>query len=186
MFLEAYRAQEAVFVNSLRCRVSEDKAFFALLTDEAFSALLSDDEREFVARVVPWTRRVAERRTTRGGSEVDLVPHVLEQREGLVLKPAHGYGGASVYVGSETAAGDWEKAVGQGLAGAWVVQERVEIPEEAYPVVEDGRLSFRPFKVNVNPFYVRGAEVGAVTRASRSVVINVSAGGGSLPTFVLE
>ena len=186
VFLEAYRAQEAVFVNSLRCRVSEDKAFFALLTDEAFAALLSEDEREFVGRFVPWTRRVAERRTTRGGQEVDLIPHVLEQREGLVLKPAHGYGGASVYVGSETSPSDWEEAVGQGLAGAWVVQERVEIPEEPFPVVENGRLAFRSFKVNVNPFYVRGAGVGAVTRASRSVVINVSAGGGSSPTFVLE
>ena len=186
VFLEAYGKGEAVFVNSLRCRVSEDKAFFALLTDEAFSTLLRDDEREFVARVVPWTRRVAERRTSRAGRDVDLVPHVLEQREGLVLKPAHGYGGASVYVGSETAQGDWEKAVREALAGAWVVQERVEIPEEPFPVVENGGLAFRSFKVNVNPFYVRGAEVGAVTRASHSAVINVSAGGGSLPTFVLE
>lgn len=186
VFLEAYRAQEALFVNSLRCRVSEDKAFFALLTDEAFSALLSANEREFVSRVVPWTRRVEERRTTRGGQPVDLVPHVLARREGLVLKPAHGYGGALVYVGSETSQSDWEKAVSQAQAGAWVVQERVEIPEEPFPVIEDGRLAFRSFKVNVNPFYVRGAEVGAVTRASRSAVINVSAGGGSLPTLVLE
>ena len=186
VFLEAYRAQEAVFVNSLRCRVSEDKVFFALLTDEAFSGLLSADERELVARVVPWTRRVVERRTTRDGRDVDLVPHILERREGLVLKPAHGYGGASVYVGSETAPFDWERAVGKALGGAWVVQERVEIPEEPFPVVEEGALAFRPFKVNVNPFYVQGAEAGAVTRASRSAVINVSAGGGSLPTFVLE
>ncbi|HVQ28720.1 MAG TPA: circularly permuted type 2 ATP-grasp protein [Vicinamibacteria bacterium] len=186
VFLEAYRGGEAVFVNSLRCRVSEDKAFFAILTDETFEELLSVDERDFVARVVPWTRRVEERHTTRRGQDVDLVPHVLAEREGLVLKPAHGYGGASVYVGSETPASHWEAAVTTALSGAWVVQERVEIPEEPFPVVENGALAFRSFKVNVNPFYVRGAEVGAVTRASRSAVINVSAGGGSLPTFVLE
>ena len=42
-----------------------------------------------------------------------------------------------------------------------------------------------PLKVNVNPFFVDGADVGAVTRASRSSVINVSAGGGSVPTFVV-
>ena len=33
------RAASAVFVNSFRCRLSEDKAFFALLTDEAFADL---------------------------------------------------------------------------------------------------------------------------------------------------
>ena len=39
--------------------------------------------------------------------------------------------------------------------------------------------------VNANPFYVLGSEAGAVTRASRGAVINVSAGGGSVPMFVV-
>jgi stage V sporulation protein SpoVS len=42
-----------------------------------------------------------------------------------------------------------------------------------------------PLKVNANPFYVAGAEAGAVTRASQASVINVGAGGGSVPTFVV-
>jgi uncharacterized circularly permuted ATP-grasp superfamily protein len=184
--LEACRDRRAVFVNSCRCRLSEDKAFFALLSDERFEALLRPEERALVARVVPWTRKVEERRTRRGGRDVDLVPHVLEAREELVLKPAHGYGGQSVSVGDETSPADWEAAVAAAIGGAWVVQERVRIPEEPFPVVDGGRLSFEPLKVNVNPFYVRGAEVGAVTRASRSSVINVSAGGGSVPTFVVD
>jgi hypothetical protein len=65
------------------------------------------------------------------------------------------------------------------------VQERVPIPEELFPVLDGSRLTFESFKVNANPFYIAGAEVGAVTRASRSSVINVSAGGGSVPTFVV-
>jgi hypothetical protein len=66
-----------------------------------------------------------------------------------------------------------------------VVQERVPIPEEPFPIFEGGALDFVSLKVNVNPFYVAGQTVGAVTRASRSSVINVSAGGGSVPTFVV-
>jgi uncharacterized circularly permuted ATP-grasp superfamily protein len=185
-FMRAYREGLAVFVNSFRCRLSEDKAFFALLTDEAFASLLEPGERELVARTVPWTRRLEERRTLRDGVEIDLVPHVIAQRAGLVLKPAHGYGGRSVFVGSETEAGAWEDAVRAGLGEPWVVQERVVIPEEEFPLHEQGALAFPRLKVNANPFYVAGAEVGAVTRASRDSVINVSAGGGSVPTFVLE
>jgi hypothetical protein len=184
-FLEAYRDGRAVFVNSLRCRLSEDKAFFAVLTDEAFASLLGAEEAELVRRVVPWTRRLAERRTRRGGREVDLLPHVIERREELVLKPAHGYGGRAVLVGDETAPADWARAVEAGLGEPWVVQERVAIPEEVFPLLDDGTLVLAPLKVNVNPFYVDGADVGAVTRASRSSVINVSAGGGSVPTFVI-
>jgi uncharacterized circularly permuted ATP-grasp superfamily protein len=183
--LRAYDSRVAVFVNSFRCRLSEDKVFFALLTDEAFAHLMTEEERALAARCVPWTRRVAERRTRRGGREVDLVPHLVERREELVLKPAHGYGGRSVFIGSETAPAEWEAAVLAACREPWVAQERVPIPEETFPVCEGGALAFEGFKLNANPFYVGGAEVGAIARASRSSVINVSAGGGSVPTFVV-
>lgn len=184
-FLAAYRAGAALFVNSFRCRLSEDKGFFAILTDEQHAALMSPEERELVGRYVPWTRRVEERRTQRRGETLDLVPFILARREELVLKPAHGYGGQSVLLGDETAPLEWERAVSQALTGAFVVQERVAIPEEEFPVLEDGRVRLEALKVNTNPFYVAGADVGAVTRASRASVINVGAGGGSLPTFVV-
>jgi uncharacterized circularly permuted ATP-grasp superfamily protein len=186
VFLRAYREGSALFVNSFRCRLSEDKAFFALLTDEAFAELLSADERRLVSSVIPWTRKVENRWTEKDGRRIDLIPFVLAKRATLVLKPAHGYGGQAVLLGDETEAQAWEEAVSAGIGKPWVVQERVPIPEEPFPICEGGRLSVEPFKVNANPFYVAGAEVGAVARASRSSVINVSAGGGSVPTFILD
>jgi uncharacterized circularly permuted ATP-grasp superfamily protein len=184
-FLSAYREGRALFVNSFRCGLSEDKAFFGILTDEAFAGLLTDDERELVMRTVPWTRRMEERRTLKAGAPVDLVPFVLSHAPELVLKPAHGYGGQSVLVGVEATPAEWESTVERALSSPWVVQERVAIPREEFPVCEDGRLGFEPLGVNANPFYAAGAEAGAVARASRTAVINVSAGGGSVPTFVL-
>ena len=186
-FLQAYDQGLCPFVNSFRCRLSEDKAFFAVLTDEAFAHLMSEEEAELVSRALPWTRRVAERRTFKDGREIDLLPFVIAGREHLVLKPAHSYGGRSVFLGSETSPDEWEAAARAGLEAPWVVQERVAIPEEPFPIHDDetGELTFVPLKVNANPFYVVGEEAGAVTRASRSSVINVSAGGGSVPTFVI-
>jgi uncharacterized circularly permuted ATP-grasp superfamily protein len=184
-FLGAYRHRLCPFVNSFRCRLSEDKAFLAVLTDETFAGLLTDDERAFVERVLPWTRVVAERHTTKDGASIDLVPWILDSRERLVLKPAHEYGGRSVLLGSETTPSEWHAAVDAALAAPWVVQERVAIPEEPFPVFEEGALRFVPLKINANPFYVHGEAAGAVARVSRSSVINVSAGGGSAPTFVV-
>jgi uncharacterized circularly permuted ATP-grasp superfamily protein len=184
-FLRAYREGLAVFVNPFRCGLSEDKAFFGVLTDEAHAGLMTPAERALVARTVPWTRRVEDRRTLKDGREVDLVPYILEHAGDLVLKPAHGYGGRSVFVGEETPAEAWSGAVREALAAAWVVQQRVAIPQEEFPVCEGGGLAFEPLGVNANPFYAAGAEAGAVARASRSAVINVSAGGGSVPTFVV-
>jgi uncharacterized circularly permuted ATP-grasp superfamily protein len=110
---------------------------------------------------------------------------VLEHREELVLKPAHGYGGQSVLVGDETEASVWREAVERHLGAAFVVQARQTIPEETFPVCEGGKLTFEPLKLNVNPFYAGAKDAGAVARASRASVINVSAGGGSVPTFVV-
>ena len=184
-FLRAYASGAAAFVNSFRCRLSEDKAFLALLTDETFASLLTEDETALVARTVPWTRKLEERRTTKDGRAVDLPSFVRDHRAGLVLKPAHGYGGRDVRVGDETAPADWDAAIGAGTGQPWVVQERVVIPEEPFPTCEGGSLRFEDLKGNANPFYVAGGEAGAVTRASRRAVINVSAGGGSVPTFVV-
>jgi hypothetical protein len=185
-FFRAYAEGAAVFVNSLRCRLSEDKAFLALLTDEAFAPLLTEEERALVARTVPWTRKLEDRRTTKDGREVDLPGFVREERARLVLKPTHGYGGRDVRVGEETAPAVWEEAIRAGTGGPWVVQERVAIPEEVFPTCEGGPLRFEALKVNANPFYVAGGAAGAVARVSRQAVINVSAGGGSVPMFVVH
>ncbi len=186
-FFEAYAKSLAVFVNSFRCYLSEDKAFFAILTDERFAELLSPSERDFVAAHLPWTRKVEGRKTQWRGQTIDLVPWIERHREQLVLKPTHGYGGESVTVGTSVDERRWSDAVQTAVTrGGWIVQERVEIPEEEFPVFDpDGTLRFESLKVNTNPFYVGGAPVGAVTRISRDAVINVSAGGGSVPTFVV-
>jgi uncharacterized circularly permuted ATP-grasp superfamily protein len=186
-FFEAYEKSLAVFVNSFRCYLSEDKAFFALLTDERFADLLSPSERAFVDAYLPWTRKVEARTTRWRGQTIDLLPWLEAHREQFVLKPTHAYGGESVTVGTSVDDRRWSDAIQTAVAqGGWIAQERVEIPEEEFPVFDAaGALSFEFLKVNTNPFYVGGAPVGAVTRISRDAVINVSAGGGSVPTFVV-
>ncbi len=187
-FFEAYRRGLAVFVNSFRCYLSEDKAFFAILTDERFAELLTPTERDFVAAHLPWTRKVEERKTQWRGQSIDLMPWMEAHRLELVLKPSHGYGGDSVTVGSSVDELQWSGAIQTALQrGGWIVQERVAIPEEEFPIFNsDHGVEFESLKVNTNPFYVGGARVGAVTRVSRDPVINVSAGGGSVPTFIVQ
>jgi uncharacterized circularly permuted ATP-grasp superfamily protein len=185
--LDAYEAGEAVFCNPFRCRLSENKAFLSVLSDEDFGFLFSEEERALLGAVIPWTRRVEKRRTGRAGRSIDLMPHILEAREELILKPAHDYGGRFVLLGSEATPEEWARVALSGLDAPWVVQERVRIPEEIFPFVgPTGDIGFESLKLNVNPFYARGADVGAVARVSRSCVINVTSGGGSIPTFVLE
>lgn len=187
-FVKAYRTHAACFVNPFRCRISENKGFLAFLTDPAHLGHLSADERAALARHIPWTRRVREEMTDLDGVRVDLCPHLVANRVAFVIKPADAYGGSDVYVGSETDDGTWAAAVARAAASehVWVAQRRVATPVEPFPVRTGSGFEFRPMKYNINPFHLGGEMCGAVVRTSNDAVINVSAGGGSIPTFVVS
>jgi len=188
-FITAYKTRAACFINSFRCRISENKAFFAFLTDPSQLAFLPDEARATLLEHLPWTRIVAEQYTTLpDGQRVDMCEYVARHRAAFVLKPADAYGGTNVYVGSETDDATWEQALRRAVRddALWVVQQRVATPVETFPVHHaDGTFTFQPMKYNANPFYLGGQIAGVVVRTSRSAVINVSAGGGSVPTFTV-
>ena len=185
-FLEAYRQRGACFANSFRSRLADNKAILALLSDPELQARFSDEEREVVAATIPWTRRVAEGRTQFGGQQVELVETIRKNKAQMVLKPNTEYGGRDVFIGSEVSDADWDGALARALAGDWVVQQRVAIPEEPFPVVTPEGLRFEPRKVNINPFALGGAYGSCVSRLSTQSIINVRVGGGAVPLFVVD
>jgi hypothetical protein len=102
-----------------------------------------------------------------------------------VLKPASEYGGHDVALGIETKQGEWDRIIEQNAeAGDFIVQEYVPVPEEMFPTVEDGHVQMRLKHFNINPFGIGGHYAGMITRISDRAVINVSAGGGLLPSVV--
>ncbi|OYT70328.1 MAG: hypothetical protein CFK52_11330 [Chloracidobacterium sp. CP2_5A] len=188
-FVAGYETRAACFINSFRCRVSENKAFLGFLTDPEQLSFLSDDLRQALLRHLPWTRVVAEQSTSLSdGRRIDLCEHAARHRADFVLKPADAYGGTNVYIGSETDDETWEEALQRALKddALWVLQQRVSTPTEIFPIRQaDGGFALYPMKYNINPFCLGGRVTGAVARTSRSAVINVSAGGGSIPVFTV-
>lgn len=174
-------------VNSFRCKILHKKASLAVLSDERTRPLFDEEESRAIERHVPWTRVVEQRKTRFGEREIDLVPFALEHREDLVLKANDEYGGKGIVLGWETDATGWEEAVSKALDEPTVVQERVQLPTEEYPHLEEGRVRFGPRIVDTAPFCFHGAYMdGCLTRLSTESLVNVTAGGGSsLATFVV-
>jgi uncharacterized circularly permuted ATP-grasp superfamily protein len=110
---------------------------------------------------------------------------VSDNRPRLVLKPASEYGGHDVWLGIETEQAEWDRTIeAHAERGDFVVQEYVPVPEEMFPTVEDGHVQMRLKRFNINPFGIGGGYAGMITRISDRAVINVSAGGGLLPSVV--
>ncbi|MGQ0703709.1 MAG: hypothetical protein ACT4PM_11315, partial [Gemmatimonadales bacterium] len=69
-----------------------------------------------------------------------------------------------------------------------IVQERIFLPQEAFPSWTDGALLFSDRILDPAPFVFGGTAVeGCLTRVSSAALVNVTAGGGTtVPTFVVE
>jgi glutathionylspermidine synthase len=181
----AYRDGAACVVNPPRARVANNKKLMALLDDSRFVHLVEPREAEVIAATVPWTRILRPGRVTYGQWVVDLLDFVSNNRARLVLKPASEYGGHQVSLGIETEQGDWDRIIeAHAEEGDFIVQEYVPVPEEMFPTVEDGHVQMRLKRFNINPFGIGGRYAGMITRISDRAVINVSAGGGLLPSVV--
>ena len=189
VLVQAYRERLACVANTLRCKIPHKKSFFAVLTDEKHAGRFSADELATIRAHVPWTRVVAERRTrASNGDDVDLVTFARDHRERLVLKPTDDFGGHGVMLGWEADAAAWDDALHAAIVappGTWIVQERIPIRREPFPMVESDphRVTTRDMLVDCAPYIFRGKVSGFLTRLSASGLANVTSGGGQVPAF---
>jgi len=145
---------------------------------------------------VPWTRVLADTRTKHGDQVIDLLPHVRRHREQMVIKPNDEYGGSGVTLGWETTASQWDAAIERAIVDAsrgddgvsWVVQERIPVRREPFPVFDavSERVVMREMLVDFAPYLFRGKLAGFLTRLSASGLANVTSGGGQVPAFVVD
>ncbi len=190
--LEAARDRAVVIVNPFRCKPVHKKAIFEVLTDDTLQGLFTAEEQAAIRAHVPWTRRVRESRTARAGQEVDLPDFILGHRDRLVMKPNDEYGGKGVFIGWEMGDDEWTRALGEAIGSSYVVQERVDILREEFPVLageegtDRGRLGFGDFVVDLDPYVFGGEVEGFLTRLSATSLANVTSGAGQVPSFLVE
>jgi hypothetical protein len=184
--LRAYLGGDVTVVNSFRAKLLHKKMSLALLSDDRYSSLYTPAERRAVATHVPWTRKVREGHTTHAGKTIDLIDFIVRAKDRLVLKPNDEYGGKGVVLGWTVDAHDWEQTLITALTASYVVQEKVAVPREAFPVLLD-RMHFLDLSVDCDPYLFWGKVTGQLTRLSSSALLNVTAGAGSVvPTYVIE
>jgi diaminobutyrate-2-oxoglutarate transaminase len=161
----------------------DHKSLWEALGSDDFAELFTADERRLIARHVPWTRLLRERKTDNPDTRmVELTQYVRDNQSDLVMKPNRSCGGQGVTIGRITSAAQWDRTLAEALQApdTWIVQERIPIPRrQTCRVTDDGR--FEPdeaFSVYGGFHSVGGP--GFVGRASHSPVVNVMQGGGLL------
>jgi hypothetical protein len=184
--IRAYMNHDVCLVNPFRCKIIHKKAVFEMLTDDEHQNWFTAGENEVFHHSLPWTRRVADRKTTRNGRPINLLEFIRRNRSLFVLKPNDDYGGRGVYFGSRLDEREWDNAIATALSGDYVVQEAIDLHTEVFPIFSENAWRLQPMFVDTNPFLFQGKVCGAMVRLSSSPIVNVTSGGGETGFFVIE
>ncbi len=184
--VRAYREGAVCLVNSFRSDMAQRKAIFDLLTDETVLAQFPQTERKAIRSLIPTTRVVSERKVAWDGTkEVDLPQFILDNRERLVLRPNDDTEERQTFVGAETPAAGWERAIRTALRSPYVVQENVKVPTSMFPVYSYGSVSLKEMRVDVQPHVYLG-KVQSASSWLTPAAGTFSTVTGLTPTYVLE
>jgi glutathionylspermidine synthase len=184
--IRAYMNHDVCLVNPFRCKIMHKKAVFEMLTDEQRQDWFTPNEMEAIRRSVPWTRRVADRETTREGQKINLLEFIRRNRSMFVLKPNDDYGGHGVHFGAQMDEREWETAIETALSADYIVQDALDLHPEVFPIFSETDWKLQPMFVDTNPFLFRGKVCGAMVRLSAAPIVNVASGGGETGFFVLQ
>jgi hypothetical protein len=101
------------------------KAGLALLSEMVHTGELDRSERDSVAALVPWTRRLRTSIDDPAGESIDALSFAVAQQSELMLKPVSLHGGSGIVAGWTVDADEWRRSVEDSLDGPYVLQQRV-------------------------------------------------------------
>ena len=164
--VRAYREGAICMVNSFRTEMVQKKAIFSLLSDETITAGFPLAERKAIREHVPWTRLMRPGKTVYQDQQIDLVDYLVQHRQKFVLKPNNPSSDLQSYTGSEIESSAWERALRTALRTPYVVQEKVELVQAPFPVLQEGSIDIRQMRVEVHPHIYLGKVQGCSSEIS--------------------
>jgi hypothetical protein len=163
-FLGAVRAG-LVAVPSQTSRLIDSKKVLALVSEGL--PWMSEEDRRFVDRYVPWSRILAGRRVEWRGRSHDMVELLIRHKDSFVLKGAAGLSAREVHFGASHTEDEWHKMIEEFLITEYyTVQEVVDPLPHQVRVLNDDDGSMTTIRANsiISPFCIGGVPAGCHVR----------------------
>ncbi|MDQ0989461.1 hypothetical protein [Streptomyces sp. V3I7] len=154
-----------------------NKQLFALLSQG--QEWMTDQDREFVDRYLPWSRVIGDELVTYQGESWKLDELLRSRREDFVVKRSDGDQNFDVHIGSRTEPSAWEGVIAKARsAGTWIAQETVRSTGLAAHVldVEQGEYRDIVTRAVFGPLFMGGRMTGCVARYDVPAPRNAPAG----------
>lgn len=178
-FIKAAEDNAVCLIGDFQTQIIHNKIVFKILHDDMTSAFLTEEERDFVKKHIPYTASLTK----------DVVnADVLENKDKWVIKPEDSYASRGVYAGVEGMDDEqWRKAVLENADNNYLLQEYCT-PYESLniDITHDENAEYKNYS-NITGLYVYGGSLaGVYSRIARNTIISTQYSEMSLPTVVVS
>jgi hypothetical protein len=166
--IDAYRDGTICMVNSLRSYLASSKTLLAHLCER-----VGRDRAGLAGRIAATWMITPERAIS-----------LRKEPRRHVLKRAESHGGLHVLLPGLATEQAWLKAIEEAAHDPWIMQEEHPVPKLTVLERRGGEVVAAEKHFNWNPFLFGGRYAGGIARCSDTPLINITLGGGLLPTMI--
>ncbi|AKL97162.1 glutathionylspermidine synthase [Clostridium aceticum] len=176
-FIEAYLEGAVCVVGSIRSQIIHNKNIFSILHDPLKTPFLTEEERRFVEKHIPYT-------VVLGSSNKELIAFAIANKEELVLKPMDRYASSGVYIGRDFTPEQWEEIIEKESKKDYLLQQLCRIPKLPMAMFTENDVDFIENNYIIGLFMYNEKLQGVYTRVGRKNIIGSIAECFTLPNFI--
>jgi hypothetical protein len=167
--LQAYRDTAICMVNPLSAYVASAKSLLTRIVANDLPPALQG-----AAQLVPRTLHLDDPRARK----------LVQETPGRwVLKKSESHGGGHVILPGVATDAEWRQAMEASRTEGWIAQDYLDVPRISVPAAHGQTITSSELFYNWNPFVFGGRYAGGLVRTSNTPLINITQGGGLLPTW---
>ena len=163
-FVEAYKNKAFCCIGSIKSQIIHNKIIFKILHDEDTLEFLSEEEREYVKKHIPYTGEF-------NGDE-SVYEEVLNNKEKYIMKPLDLNASRGVYTGRDLTKEEWKAKLDESWNKDYIYQEFVDPHTREFVVFEDNELKVEDFGTIIGIFMYKEKFAGTYTRIGKENIIS--------------
>mgnify|MGYP001186277076 FL=1 len=177
-FIEAYKNKAMCTIGSLRSQVVHNKIIFKILHDDDTLQFLSDEEREFIKKHIPYTGLF------RGDKKV--FKKVLNNKDKYIMKPLDLNASRGVFAGRDYSMEEWKRKLEAVWDKDYIYQEFVIPYKREFIVFDEEGVAVKEFGSITGLFMYNEKLAGLYTRVGNKSIISGLSEYYTLPNILVK
>lgn len=179
-FIRAVEENAVCLIGEFRTQIVHNKILYKILHHPSTQAMLTEEEKEYVRRHVPYTADLT----------MDQIDYdgILKDKDRWIIKPEDSYGSQGVYAGVEYGPEEWKEKVDQCLSCSHYLLQEFCTPYETENVdlMQSADAPFQRYSNLTGMFVYNGKFCGIYSRISKTEIISTQYSEMALPTIVVK